>query len=81
MSSVFRLFSKSNFKGIVIWALAENPSRFFYVSMGGQLIAERLHPMWGQTLREIGYGWSKLDFAKPRQRVGRGVDDTEPPLG
>lgn len=81
MSSVFRLFSKSNFNGIVIWALAENPSRFFYEAMGGQLIAERQHPMWGQTLREIGYGWPKLDIAKPRQRVGRGVDESEPPLG
>jgi GNAT superfamily N-acetyltransferase len=81
MSSVFRLFSKSHFSGIVIWALAENPSRFFYEAMGGQLIAERQHPMWGQTLREIGYGWRKLDIAKPRQRVGRGVDESEPPLG
>jgi L-amino acid N-acyltransferase YncA len=81
MSSIFRLFSKANYGGIVIWALADNPSRFFYEAMGGQLIAERQHPMWGQTLREIGYGWPKLDIAKPRQRVGRGADYPEPPLG
>jgi L-amino acid N-acyltransferase YncA len=81
MTSVFRLFSKANYKGIVIWALADNPSRFFYEAMGGQLIAERQHPMWGETLREIAYGWPKLDIGVPRQRVGRGVDHPEPPLG
>jgi GNAT superfamily N-acetyltransferase len=81
MSSVFRLFSKANYGGIVIWALAANPSRFFYEAMGGQLIAERHHPMWGETLREAGYGWSKLDIAGPRARVGRGVEEPEPPLG
>lgn len=79
LSSIFRLFSKANYRGIVIWALADNPSRFFYEAMGGQLIAERQHPMWGRTMREIGYGWPSLDMCKPTQRVGRGVD--EPPLG
>ena len=80
LQSVFRLFSKSGYNGMVIWALADNPSRFFYEAMGGQLIAERQHPMWGKPLREIGYGWQKLDLGKPAQRVGRAADEPDQPL-
>ena len=81
LSSVFRLFAKSNYRGIVIWALADNPSRFFYEAMGGQLVAERQHPLWGCTMREIAYGWPNLDIARPSQRVGRGVEEPGSPLG
>jgi hypothetical protein len=47
--------------------------------MGGQIVAERQHPMWGKSFREIGYGWHKLDLARPKQRVGRNAEP-EPPL-
>jgi len=78
LSSIFRLFAKANFRGIVIWALADNPSRFFYEAMGGRLIAERQHPLWGRSMREIGYGWRSLDACRPTHRVARGADP-EPP--
>lgn len=61
MSSVFRLFSRASYKGMIIWALAENPSRFFYESMGGKLVAERVHPVWGESYREIAYGWDSFE--------------------
>ncbi len=80
LQSIFRLFSKGGTNGIVIWALADNPSRFFYEAMGGQIVAERQHPMWGKTLREIGYGWPKLDLARPTQRVGRNAEEPDQPL-
>lgn len=79
LQAIFRLFSKGGTNGMIIWALADNPSRFFYEAMGGQIVAERQHPMWGKSLREIGYGWRKLDLARPRQRVGRNAEP-EPPL-
>jgi L-amino acid N-acyltransferase YncA len=79
LSSVFRLFSKGGYNGMIIWALSDNPSRFFYEAMGGTLAAERNHPMWGKTFREIGYAWPKLDLARPKQRVGRTTED-DPPL-
>jgi L-amino acid N-acyltransferase YncA len=79
LASIFRLFSKGGTNGMIIWALADNPSRFFYEAMGGQIVAERQHPMWGKSLREIGYGWRQLDLARPKQRVGRAAED-EPPL-
>jgi L-amino acid N-acyltransferase YncA len=74
LRSIFRLFSKGGYNGMIIWALADNPSRFFYEAMGGTLAAERDHPMWGKTLREIGYGWPNLDLGQPKQRVGRGAE-------
>lgn len=61
MSSVFHLFSRSTCKGMIIWALADNPSRFFYETMGGRIVAERMHPVWGETYREIAYGWDSFE--------------------
>jgi hypothetical protein len=57
--------------------LGNNPSRFFYESLGGRIVAERDHAMWGRTMREVGYGWGALDFGNPKQGIGRGA---EPPL-
>ena len=73
LSSIFRLFSKANYRGIIIWALADNPSRFFYEALGGQIVAERDHVMWGKKMREVGYGWPSLEGLKPTSRVGRGA--------
>jgi len=61
MSSVFHLFSRSTSKGIIIWALADNPSRFFYEAMGGRIVAGRMHPVWGESYREIAYGWDSFE--------------------
>jgi len=80
LSSVFRLFSKANCQGVVIWALGDNPSRFFYESLGGRIVAEREHAMWGRTMREVGYGWNALELGPPKQRVGRDAEP-EPPFG
>lgn len=43
-----------------VWVLAENPSRFFYETMGGRRIAERTETMWNTSLLEVAYGWSDL---------------------
>lgn len=44
----------------VVWVLAENPSRFFYETMGGRRVAERNECMWGTVLSEAAYGWPDL---------------------
>lgn len=75
MSSVFRLFARSSYKGMIIWALAANPSRFFYEAMGGKLVAERMHPVWGETYREIAYGW---DSFEPGAMTRRSSSTMEP---
>ena len=42
------------------WVLAENPSRFFYESMGGRRVAERDEALWNMVLHEAAYGWTDL---------------------
>lgn len=78
MSSIFRLFSKANYNGMIIWALSENPSRFFYEAMGGRIVAERQHPLWGGSYREIAYGWNSLELGHSAQRVGRNAEPDDP---
>ena len=45
----------------LVWALADNPSRFFYEAMGASLVAERSEILWGRRVRQHAYGWRDLD--------------------
>jgi L-amino acid N-acyltransferase YncA len=56
----FNLFRRSGFRSAIIWALADNPSRFFYERQGGALVAERDIRVFGQVQRENGYGWRNM---------------------
>ncbi len=47
-------------KSAVAWVLAENPSRFFYETMGGTRVAERDERLWNTVLHETAYGWTDL---------------------
>lgn len=47
----------------MVWVLADNPSRFFYESMGGRRVAVRDECLWGTVLGEAAYGWSDLRAA------------------
>ena len=58
---------------MLVWVLAANSFRAFYEALGGQIVAERDHTMWGKKMREIGYGWPSLEGLKPTTRVGRGA--------
>jgi L-amino acid N-acyltransferase YncA len=69
LSSVFRLFSKASYRKMIIWALAANPSRYFYEAMGGRLIAERQHPVWGASYSEVAYGWDALTLKPPARKL------------
>lgn len=51
---------KSKFHGMLIWVLADNPSRHFYESMGGLPVRELEIEIAGKRLQEVGYGWSAL---------------------
>jgi L-amino acid N-acyltransferase YncA len=56
----FNLFRRAGFRSAIIWALADNPSRFFYERQGGRLVAERVIKVFGGTQREVGYGWRDM---------------------
>ena len=78
LSTSFRLFAKAHCRGMIIWALGDNPCRFFYEAMGGAIVAEREHAMWGKTMREVGYAWRALDVGRATQRVARGAEPQPP---
>lgn len=56
----FNLFRRAGRRSVVIWALADNPSRFFYERQGGKPVAERVIRVFGEAQREIAYGWRNM---------------------
>lgn len=61
MAALLRDLSRRGHKSAMVWALADNPSRFFYEAMGGALVAESTDSLWGRRVRQRGYGWRDLD--------------------
>jgi len=49
------------FSSMLVWVLADNPSRPFYESLGGEHVQTRDTTMGGKPLKEFGYGWRDLD--------------------
>jgi ribosomal protein S18 acetylase RimI-like enzyme len=47
---------------VMLWTLRDNaPGRAFYEALGGRAIAERDEWFTGAPLKEIGYGWPRID--------------------
>jgi ribosomal protein S18 acetylase RimI-like enzyme len=61
LTALLRDLSRRGHRSALVWALADNPSRFFYEAMGGTLVAESTELMWGRRLRQRGYGWRDLE--------------------
>jgi ribosomal protein S18 acetylase RimI-like enzyme len=57
---LFDALAKRGFGSAIIWVLADNPSRFFYETMGGRMAAERVKKLWGAPVRQFAYGWESL---------------------
>jgi ribosomal protein S18 acetylase RimI-like enzyme len=55
----------------LVWVLADNPSRFFYESMGGRRVAERDERVWGTVLTEAAYGWTDFRILGVRHDAQR----------
>ena len=49
------------FSSMLVWVLADNPSRRFYELLGGEHVQTRDTTMGGKPLKEFGYGWRDLD--------------------
>ncbi len=45
---------------MLIWTLAQNPSRGFYEALGGSLVRKRKIEIGGVMYPEVGYGWTDL---------------------
>ena len=51
---------------VIVWVLADNPSRFFYEAMGGTRLGEKTDSLGSVRVREIAYGWTDLVSALDR---------------
>ncbi len=70
LNALFGALVARGVQSAFLWVLAENPSRFFYETMGGKRIAERDETLWNTTLHEIAYGWSNLKATRARSDAG-----------
>jgi ribosomal protein S18 acetylase RimI-like enzyme len=52
--------SDSGFDSMLVWVLADNPSRRFYERLGGQFVAEKQTQIGQQSLGEVAYGWDDV---------------------
>ena len=59
MRAVAAALAAKGMRSLLVWALAENPSRPFYERMGGRMVREAPIEIGGLTLVEVAYGWSE----------------------
>jgi GNAT superfamily N-acetyltransferase len=50
-------FIKAGLWSMAVWCLRDNPSRGFYDTMGGELLAEKHVGVGGENFIEVAYGW------------------------
>jgi GNAT superfamily N-acetyltransferase len=55
--AVVRQLIQWGLRSLLIWVLAQNPSRRFYEALGGRQVREKLVITGGVQLIEIAYGW------------------------
>ena len=55
-------FLRERIHSMVVWVLADNPSRRFYERLGGKKIAEEVIDIGGKKLAEWCYGWKNIKY-------------------
>ncbi len=58
--AVVERLGAAGFSSMVVWALADNPSRRFYERLGGEPAGSRDIEIGGLVLRETAYGWHDM---------------------
>ena len=58
---VARHLAKQGHSSMLVWVLAQNPSRKFYEVLGGQYLYDKSVTIGGAELIEVAYGWLDLD--------------------
>ncbi len=61
LGALLRDLRRRGHRSALVWALSDNPSRFFYEAMGAVPVAESTERLWGRRVRQRGYGWRDLD--------------------
>ena len=69
LSAMFEQLLKDGCDTAVLWMLANNPTRFFYESLGGERVGDRIDTMAGRDVEEVAYAWRDLDRPLERRRL------------
>jgi ribosomal protein S18 acetylase RimI-like enzyme len=69
LDALFRQLHADGFDTAVLWMLADNPTRFFYEGMGGEIVGSRREPFAGTTVDEVAYAWRDLELPLVRRRL------------
>ena len=59
-ATVVRWLVEQDIDSMLLWVLADNPSRGFYETMGARRIREKAAKVGGIEVVEVAYGWSDL---------------------
>jgi GNAT superfamily N-acetyltransferase len=60
VSAVASRLAELGHASMMVWVLAENPSRRFYEALGGKFVTEKVIELGGKSLVEVAYGWRDL---------------------
>jgi L-amino acid N-acyltransferase YncA len=60
VAAIVQRLLQQKIESLLIWVLADNPSRAFYEALGGQLVQEKPIEIGGVKLREVAYGWKNI---------------------
>jgi GNAT superfamily N-acetyltransferase len=73
LDALFGQLVADGYDTAILWMLAENPTRFFYESMGGEQVGERIDTLAGADVEEVAYAWHDLE--SPLQRRSRVAEE------
>lgn len=59
-SAVMKELKQQGISSMIVWVLADNPSRRFYEALGGHYVASKPITIGKQTLEEVSYGWKLI---------------------
>ncbi|SJZ61226.1 FR47-like protein [Enhydrobacter aerosaccus] len=69
LDAMFRQLQADGYDTVILWMLAENPTRFFYEGLGGALVGQRTDTFAGTDVDEVAYAWRDLDAPLVRRRL------------
>jgi GNAT superfamily N-acetyltransferase len=60
VAAVAKQLVEADCHSMLVWVLADNPSRRFYESLGGKFVTEKVVEIGGARLIEVAYGWHDI---------------------
>jgi ribosomal protein S18 acetylase RimI-like enzyme len=69
LDAMFRQLGADGCDAVILWMLADNPTRFFYEGLGGAVVGHRADRMAGTAVAEVAYAWRDLEAPLIRRKL------------